>query len=107
MAGSVGDDWAALVAALEARKRELGDAVRAYPTPIARCDDQLPKAIALRDAAAGHVRSALEIEGARGDLPGERWRARVREFALELAAVDDDAALEATRRRILEALEAR
>ena len=38
--------WTALMGELEARKRELGEAVRAYPTPIARCDDQLPKAIA-------------------------------------------------------------
>jgi hypothetical protein len=107
VAESVMQAWTALMGALEARKRELGEAVRAYPTPIARCDDQLPKAIAQRDAAALHVRSALEIDVARAHLPGARWRERVRDFALQLGAVDDDAALEATRRRILEAIEAR
>src|SRR5450432_671141 len=107
VAESMMEAWAALMGELEARKRELGEAVRAYPTPIARCDDQLPKAIAQRDAAALHVRSAIEIDAARAHLPGTRWRERVRDFALQLGAIEDDATLEATRRRILEALEAR
>ena len=107
MAESMMEAWAALMGELEARKRELGEAVRAYPTPIARCDDQLPRAIAQRDAAARLVRSAAEVEGARSALSTGQWRERVRDFALQLGAADDDAALEATRRRVLAALEAR
>jgi len=99
--------WTQLVGELEARKRELGEAVRAYPTPIARCDDQLPKAIAQRDAAAVLVRSATEVESSRPALSMAQWRERVRDFALRLGAADDDGALEATRRRVLAALEAR
>jgi len=107
VAESMMEAWAALMGELEARKRELGEAVRAYPTPIARCDDQLPRAIAQRDAAARLVRSAAEVEGARSALSTGQWRERVRDFALQLGAADDDAALEATRRRVLAALEAR
>ena len=40
-----------LMRRLEQGSRDLHEKVRAYPTPIARCDDQLPKYIALRDAA--------------------------------------------------------
>jgi hypothetical protein len=107
MAESIMAAWTALKAELEARKRELGEAVRAYPTPIARCDDQLPEAIAQRDAAAQRLRSALEVEGSRAELAAAQWRDRVREFALRIGPVDEDAALEATRRRLLAALEAR
>jgi hypothetical protein len=107
VAESIMEAWAALRGELEARKRELGEAVRAYPTPLARCDDQLPKAIAQRDAAARLVRSAIEVEGARAELAIVQWRDRVRDFALRIGPVDDDAALEATRRRLLAALEAR
>ena len=39
----------ALVAALEPRAAELADEVRAYPGPIARCDDQLPALIERRN----------------------------------------------------------
>ncbi|HTS22169.1 MAG TPA: hypothetical protein VMN79_10195 [Casimicrobiaceae bacterium] len=40
----------------EARFRQLNDEIRHYPTPIARCDDQLTKLIEQRDRA----RSELE-----------------------------------------------
>jgi hypothetical protein len=54
--------WKALREQLEARYRELYEAVRAYPTPIARCDDQLPKAIADRDAARDLCVRAEKLE---------------------------------------------
>jgi hypothetical protein len=106
VAESMMEAWAALMGELEARKRELGEAVRAYPTPIARCDEQLPRAIAQRDAAARLVRAAIEVEGSRREIAMAQWRERVRDFALQLGAADDDAALEAKRRRVLAALEA-
>lgn len=107
MAESMVEAWTALMGELEARKRELGEAVRAYPTPIARCDDQLPKAIAQRDAAALLVRSAIEVESSRAALSVAQWRERVRDFALRLGTADDDGAFEATLGRVLAALEAR
>lgn len=107
MAESMEEAWASLMGELEARKRELGEAVRAYPTPIARCDDQLPKAIAQRDAAALLVRTAIEVERSRAALPMAQWRERVRDFALRLGTDDDDGAFEAALGRVLAALEAR
>jgi len=107
VAESIVEAWTALMGELEARKRELGEAVRAYPTPIARCDDQLPKAIAQRDAAAMLVRSAIEVDRSRAALPMAQWRERVRDFALRLGTADDDGDFEATLRRVLAALEAR
>ena len=107
MADSIMEAWTQLMGELEARKRELGEAVRAYPTPIARCDDQLPKAIAQRDAAALLVRSAIDVESSRAALSMAQWRERVRDFALRLGAADDDGAFEATLGRVLAALEAR
>jgi hypothetical protein len=55
------EDWSALRARLEERRRELHEAVRAYPSPIARCDDQLPKLIAQRDAAQQACRLAEDL----------------------------------------------
>jgi hypothetical protein len=62
MGDPLATNWDALRARLEARYRELHEAVRAYPTPIARCDDQLPKAIADRDAALELCRRAEALE---------------------------------------------
>lgn len=56
----------ALVAALEPRVAELSVEVRAYPGPIARCDDQLPALIERRNrlqevlVAARRLRDLLE-----------------------------------------------
>lgn len=55
-------DWSSLRARLEERRRELHEAVRVYPSPIARCDDQLPKLIAQRDAAQQACRIAADLE---------------------------------------------
>jgi len=43
------DDPATIRAALAARWRALDDEVRHYPTPIARCDVQLPALLEARD----------------------------------------------------------
>ncbi|MGZ5063494.1 MAG: hypothetical protein ACXWG1_05160 [Usitatibacter sp.] len=80
--------WEGLVRSLEARKRELVAAVRDYPTPIARCDDQLPAAIERRDAAVRDAGEAREVEDARGR--GTQWHARARALAERLADADDE-----------------
>jgi len=46
-----------LVERLQRHSRELNQLIRTYPSPIARCDDQLPKFIALRDETAALLRS--------------------------------------------------
>jgi hypothetical protein len=55
-AQSVAAIWTGLKAHLAERFRQLNSDIRHYPTPIARCDDQLPKLIEQRD----HARSELE-----------------------------------------------
>ena len=61
--------WTELVAALQEQEARLSAEVRAYPTPIARCDDQLPKLLDQRRNATAALNGALElracIEGAR------------------------------------------
>jgi hypothetical protein len=57
----VGEMLAALRAELQRRSRELNEAVRAYPSPIARCDDQLPKLLSQRDAAARNLKRVDEL----------------------------------------------
>jgi hypothetical protein len=96
--------WAALAEHLEARKRELVEAVRSYPTPIARCDEQLPEAIARRDAAARDLAQALEIDVAA--LSEAQWRERARALAARFAAAED-ARLRAAGSRVLAELEGR
>ncbi len=43
--------WAALRSHLESRSRELNEEIRRYPTPIARCDEQLTKLLEQRAQA--------------------------------------------------------
>lgn len=50
--------WAELKARLTAKLEALSEEVRAYPTPIARCDDQLPKLLDRRSAVQRLVRRA-------------------------------------------------
>jgi hypothetical protein len=101
---SAAQAWEALAQGLDARKGELVAAVRAYPTPIARCDDQLPAAIERRDAAARDAGEAREIEGARGR--GEAWRARARALAERLAEGEDER-IRAAAARLIAGLAAR
>jgi DNA-binding GntR family transcriptional regulator len=54
--------WDTLRRHLEQRYRERYEAVRSYPTPIARCDEQLTQAIADRDAALAQLRMADDLE---------------------------------------------
>jgi len=44
------EQWLAVKARLRETYAALGEEVRAYPSPIARCDDQLPKLIERRSA---------------------------------------------------------
>ncbi len=59
-----GATLAALCRDLERRARALQEEVRAYPTPIARCDEQLPKLIERRTRAIALWREAAELERA-------------------------------------------
>jgi hypothetical protein len=52
----------ALVATLERRLAALAAEVRAYPTPIARCDDQLPALLARRAMAHEALEAARRLQ---------------------------------------------
>jgi hypothetical protein len=95
--------WAALRASLEARCRELHDEVRSYPTPIARCDEQLTRVIEERDAAFRQLRRATELEDLRSTVARTPWVAELREFTSQAPATEDPALAEA-RTRLVAAL---
>jgi hypothetical protein len=100
-AHAVAHAWEALRAHLALRSRRLNDEVSGYPTPIARCDEQLPKLLAERAQAVRELRRANEAAAAADGV------ARVRAYAQFLAASeqsDDDAAGEVLRRRLAQAL---
>lgn len=49
------EQWLAVKARLRETYAALSEEVRAYPSPIARCDDQLPKLIERRTAVHGRI----------------------------------------------------
>lgn len=56
--------WSQLRAHLEQRYQALFDEVRRYPTPIAHCDDQLPKLIEQRSHALAQLQRMGEASAA-------------------------------------------
>jgi len=83
--------WAALRNHLEARTSALNAEVHSYPTPIARCDDQLPKLLEQRARAVEQFRRVVAL----GPMPAggadADWLRQVNEFlGRSDAATDDD-----------------
>jgi hypothetical protein len=104
MVDPVEDAWTTLRRRLRSRSLALYDEVRTYPTPIARCDEQLTKAIEERDAAFRSTRLADELDRARHAGARHEWLPRLRAFVACVAA-DDDEGTAAACRRLLAALE--
>jgi hypothetical protein len=104
MVDPVEDAWTTLRRRLRSRSLALYDEVRTYPTPIARCDEQLTRAIEERDAAFRSTRLADELDLARRAVARDQWLPRLRAFASGVAASDDEATAAACR-RLLAALE--
>src|SRR5215470_5708381 len=102
MADEVEDAWVELRCCLESRSLELHDELRTYPTPIARCDEQLTRLIEQRDAAFRRSRLAADLDASRASIAGEEWMARLRRFALSVDA--DDEAVLAARARLVAAM---
>jgi hypothetical protein len=94
--------WTMLRSRLEMRSRQLADEVRTYPRPIARCDEQLTKAIQERDAAWRCVRRANDLDALRATLARDAWLTAVRDFLVNLAT--DDEATAAARDGVVAAL---
>jgi hypothetical protein len=104
---AIAESWARLKTHLAAMARELNAEVHSYPTPIARCDDQLPKLLEQR----GRAVLQLQLANALGETPGRgadaEWRRKVGEFlARPDGATDDDieASIRARLRAALSAL---
>lgn len=97
--------WTELEAYLQARFRQLNLEIRHYPTPIARCDDQLPKLIEQRD----HARAELERMRETGMAPSGAHVPSIRELAsfVETAPPTDDDVELALRSSLLAAVLAR
>src|SRR5882762_4302637 len=104
MADRVDAAWAALRDCLDARSHALQDEVRTYPTPIARCDEQLTQVIEQRDTAFRQLRAAAELDAIRAAVACGEWLLRLHEFAARLDPADDPL-LAAQRARLVAALE--
>lgn len=95
--------WATLRTHLEAKTRALNAEVHSYPSPIAHCDDQLPKLLEQR----GRAVEQLKLVDALGPMPAGHaadWERKVVVFLKRPdAATDDDieAALHARLRTAL------
>lgn len=92
--------WSELQVCLRTRFRALSDEMRAYPTPIARCDEQLTRLIEQRDAVRAELERAARID-AGGGVAASTIDAL--EPFVEEGAADNDA-LAATRSRFAAAL---
>ena len=82
--------WAALRAHLAHRAAALNDEVRHYPTPIARCDEQLPHLLEQRARAVRQQRLAEETELAASRGPAADRPKLLAEFLTASDRVDDD-----------------
>jgi hypothetical protein len=82
----VGEAWDALLGHLETRFRQCCDELRHYPTPIARCDDQLPKLIEQRD----HARAELERMTATARTATSATADAAQRFLAAATPTDDD-----------------
>lgn len=98
---SIENAWHALRVRLDARAADAVALVRAYPGPIARCDDQLPGYIAERAAALRLARDAAALDDDPG--PSRRRRDAIARFAATLAP-GDDSVLATARADLLAAL---
>jgi hypothetical protein len=96
--------WAELRSHLERRSRELNEEVRHYPTPIARCDEQLTKLIEQRTSTAHSLKLVIDAGPAPADRGDRRWLAALEAFIAEAPAAVEDETEVAIRSRLRAAL---
>lgn len=88
---SIADIWTDLRGHLERRSTELNAEIRAYPSPIARCDDQLPKLLEQRARAVRLLKAAIEVDPVPVAGSAElAWLERLRQFLTGADAASDD-----------------
>ena len=99
--------WDELKRHLEQRSKDLSAEVRRYPTPIAHCDDQLPKLIAQRDHAIRQLRLMAAIDPAAPTGARVVQRGALEEYLLATSGDPDDEIEGALRSRLTRELAAR
>jgi MoxR-like ATPase len=104
MVDPVFEAWSELKTYLERRSKELSDEVRSYPTPIARCDEQLTKLIEQRAAAIDQLKLVLEAAPVRSGRTDPRQLAALEAYLMRPQALPDDETETALRLRLRTAL---
>ncbi len=105
LARAIAQVCSALRSHLEARTRQLSDEIRRYPTPIARCDEQLPKLIEQRAHVLNRIKVLGTFEAGRLARPDRSGIGPLRQFLRDYPASDDDVEMLAVS-RLKEALSA-
>ncbi len=96
--------WSELKSYLDRRSKELSNEVRNYPTPIARCDEQLTKLIEQRARANNQLKLAIEAGPTQSSHADRRWLVALDEFLMSPQAFTDDEIEIAIRSRLRAAL---
>jgi len=96
--------WAELKAHLERRCAQLNEEVRAYPTPIARCDEQLTRLIEERARAVEQLKLVADADPARAGPEGGSGLAALERLLRDPPGFADDGIESAIRNRARAAL---
>jgi hypothetical protein len=96
--------WSELKNYLDRRSKELSEEVRNYPTPIARCDEQLTKLIEQRTYAINQLKLVIEAGPTQSSHADRRWLVALDEFLMSPQVVTDDEIEIAIRSRLRAAL---
>jgi hypothetical protein len=86
----VSTTWDMVKACLESERERLHAEIRAYPTPIPRCDAQFNHLIEQRDRL---FQELSRLDAARSSAAADDGAARVEEFIEASGCLDDDAKL--------------
>jgi len=82
--------WSQLKDCLERQCTALSEEVRDYPTPIARCDEQLTRLIERRSRAFDALNRLVDATPPRTGRSTIRWRSRLHAYlAMPEGAIDD------------------
>ena len=91
--------WASMRAQLEAERKRIVEEIRAYPTPIPRCDEQFNHLIERRERLASALSRLDDVERSSAAAPADA--SRLEAFIDASDGLDDD-----SRRRLKSALAA-
>lgn len=99
--------WSELKSYLERRSQELSEEVRNYPTPIARCDEQLTKLIEQRTRAIDQLKRLNEAHPEQSSLADRRGFATLEGFLADPQTFPDDETEATLRARLRDRIESK